>query len=55
MFGPQAATAAGGVKGVGLELTTVIVDCRERHVEPAETVLSTVLCDCFLSGTFGLK
>lgn len=55
MFGPQAATAAGGVKVVGLELTTIIVNDRGRHVEPAETTSSTVLCDWFLSGAFGLK
>lgn len=47
MIRPQAAAAAGRVKGVGLELSAIVVDSRGRHVEPCEGALSTVLCDWF--------
>lgn len=52
---PQAGAAAGRVKGVGLELSAIIVDSRGRHVEPFESALSTILRDWFWSGTLGLK
>lgn len=39
MIRPQAAAAAGGVKGVGLELTAVVVLSRGGHVGPAQTVI----------------
>lgn len=42
MIRPQAGAAAGRVKGVGLEPSTIIVGSRGRHVEPSETALSTV-------------
>lgn len=49
MIRPQAGAAAGGVKGVGLELTAIIVHSRGRHVDPAESALSTVVCNWHLS------
>lgn len=46
---PQAGAAAGGVKGVGLELVAVVVLSRGRHVEPAESLLSSAACDWVFS------
>lgn len=43
MIRPQAAAAAGRVKGVGLELTAVIVLSRGRHVDAPESALSSAV------------
>lgn len=43
MIRSQAGAAAGGVEGVGLKLTTVIVHSRGRHVGPVESATSTVV------------
>lgn len=42
MIWPQARAAAGGVKSVGLELTAVIVLSGGRHVDPTDSLLSSV-------------
>lgn len=41
MIRPQAGAAAGGVEGVGPELTAVVVLSRGRHVDPADSPLSS--------------
>lgn len=51
MIRPQAAAAAGRVKGVGLELAAVIVLSRGRHVDPAESALSSEVLGWVFSGT----
>lgn len=49
MSWPQAGAAAGGIKGVGLELVAVVVLSRGRHVNPAESPLSCAACGCVFS------
>jgi len=49
---PQACTASGKVKGVGLELTAIVVFTRRRHVDHA---LLTAACGWGFSGTSALK
>lgn len=53
MIWPQAGAAAGGVKGVGLELMTVVVLSRGRHVDHAESVIKVL--SWIFSGTLVLK
>ena len=55
MIWPQAGATAGGVKGIGLELTAVIVLSGGRHVDPADSLLSSVVFGCVFSAVITLK
>lgn len=54
MIWPQAGAAAGGVKGVGLELMAVVVLSRVRHVNP-ESAPSSVVFGWVFSGHLSTK